>query len=129
MKIRGKITEGMKVAADFTQFPWVKNQFLSKFSIDVFPGTLNMDVEDKEDLKRLEDLKAQDGIDLTPEDSSFCSAKCFPTLIAGRIKGAVIIPAVEDYPKNKLELIASVHIKDTLFVKTGDDLEIEVLSM
>lgn len=127
MKIRGKITEGMKIAADFTQFPWVKDQFLSKLSIDVFPGTLNLVVEGKEHLEQIENLKTRDGVDLIPEDSSFCSAKCYPTLIAGRIKGAVIIPLVEDYPKNKLELIASVHIKDALSMDTGDDLEIEIL--
>ena len=129
MKIRGKITEGLRVASDFTQFPWVKNQCLSKLSIDIFPGTLNLDITDKDGLMRLEDLKSKEGIELAPEDSSFCSAKCYPILIAGKIEGAAIIPLVEDYPKNKLELIASVHIKDTLSVNTGDDLEIEVLQM
>ena len=127
MKIQGKITEGIRVATDFTQIPWVKNQCLSKLSIDVFPGTLNLDIGDKEGLRLLEDLKTSEGIELTPEDPSFCSAKCHPILIAGKIQGAVIIPLVDDYPKNKLELIASVHIKDTLSVDTGDDLEIEVL--
>lgn len=34
---------------------------------------------------------------------------------------------VEGYPENKMELIASQNIKKTLSVKTGDDLEVEIL--
>ena len=127
MKISGRITEGMQVAAEFTQIPWVKNQLISKLSIDAYPGTLNLDVWNPEDLKRLENLKKKEGIELTPEEPSFCSAKCHPILIAGRIKGAVIIPQVSDYPKKKLELIAPVNIKETLSLETGDVLEVDVL--
>ena len=126
MKIKGLITEGMRVAADFTQVPWVKNQVKSKLSIDVYPGTLNLEIGDSEDLKRLADLKNQEGIELIPDEPSFCKAKCYPTLIAGKIKGAVIIPMISDYPNKKLELIASVNIKQTLSMDTGDILEVDV---
>jgi CTP-dependent riboflavin kinase len=34
---------------------------------------------------------------------------------------------VENYPKNKMELIASQNIKETLSLKTGDTLEVEIL--
>lgn len=118
----------MKVAADFTQFPWVKNQCLSKLSIDVFPGTLNLEIGEEADLEMLKELKSREGIELIPEDASFCSAKCYAVLIEGRINGAVVIPQVKDYPESKLELIAPVHIKEALSVNTGDNLEIEVLS-
>jgi CTP-dependent riboflavin kinase len=126
VKIRGRITEGMKVAADFTQIPWVKNQLISKLSVDAYPGTLNLTVEEPKDLKRLQDLKKVGGIELTPEESTFCSANCFRTLIAGTIKGALIIPLVSDYPINKLELVAPVNIKETLSLGTGDILEVDV---
>lgn len=67
------------------------------------------------------------GIEITPEDPSFCRAQCYPVLIGGRIKGAIVFPLVEGYPENKMELIASQNIKKTLSVKTGDDLEVEIL--
>jgi CTP-dependent riboflavin kinase len=117
----------MKVAADFTQIPWVKNQLISKLSVDAYPGTLNLTVEETEDLKRLQDLKKVGGIELTPEEPSFCSANCFRSLIAGTIMGAVIIPMVPDYPMKKLELVAPVNIKETLSLDTGDILEVDVL--
>ncbi|MBW2303655.1 MAG: CTP-dependent riboflavin kinase [Deltaproteobacteria bacterium] len=128
MKIRGKISEGMRVAAKFTQVPWVRDQCIRKLSFDPFPGTLNLDIEDSGDLAILKDLKASKGVELVPENPSFCSAKCLPVLIAGRIKGAIIFPMIEDYPPNKLELIAPVHLKDYLSVRTNDLIEIEVLS-
>ncbi len=34
---------------------------------------------------------------------------------------------VENYPENKMELIASQNIKETLSVRTGDYLEVEIL--
>jgi len=67
------------------------------------------------------------GKEIVPEDPSFCSAKCYPVLIGGRIKGTIVFPLVEGYPENKMELIAPQNIKNSLAVKTGDDLEVEVL--
>jgi riboflavin kinase len=52
---------------------------------------------------------------------------CYPVLIAGKVKGAIVFPLVEDYPENKMELIASCHIRETLSLNAGDILEVEVL--
>lgn len=67
------------------------------------------------------------GKEITPEDPSFCSAQCYPVLIGGQLKGAIVIPLVRDYPENKMELIASEKIKDALSLNTGDLLEVETL--
>ena len=66
------------------------------------------------------------GMEITPEDPSFCSAQCYPVLIGGRLKGAIVLPLVENYPKNKMELIAPLNIKEALKLKTGDLVEVEV---
>ena len=127
VKIRGRIVEGLREAGKFTQIPWVKNQFVSKLSIDPYPGTLNLEIVDSESLQIFKKLKTMKGIEITPEDPSFCSARCYPVLINGQLKGAIIFPLVKDYPESKIELIASKNIKKALSVKTGDDLEVEVL--
>jgi CTP-dependent riboflavin kinase len=105
----------------------VKRQFIEKLSTDPHPGTLNLEIVDPESLKTFRKLKASKGIGITPEDSSFCSAQCYPVLINGLLKGAIVFPLVKDYPENKMELIASKNIKEVLSVKTGDDLEVEIL--
>lgn len=99
---------------------------MSKLSIDVYPGTLNLEITD-EDLQTFETLKAREGIEITPEQPTFCNAKCYPVLISGQVKGAIVFPLVQDYPKNKMELIAPVNVRDTLSVKAGDMVEVEVL--
>jgi len=127
VKIRGRIVEGLREAGNFTQIPWVKKQFISKLSIDPYPGTLNLEIVDPESLKTFKELKAKKGIEVTPEDPSFCSAKCYPVLVNGLLKGAIVFPLVKDYPKNKMELIAPENIKKALSVKTGDIVEVETL--
>lgn len=119
--------DGIRVAADFTQVPWVKNQFASKLSVEAYPGTLNLEITEPEDLRAFEELKASKGVEITPEQASFCSAVCYPVLIAGKVKGAIVFPLVDDYPKNKMELIAPVHIRKTFSLTAGDILEVEIL--
>ncbi|MBS3906813.1 MAG: CTP-dependent riboflavin kinase [Syntrophaceae bacterium] len=127
IKILGKIVEGLREASHFTQIPWVRKQFIEKLAIDPYPGTLNLEVIDPKSLRIFKDIKATIGIEITPEDPSFCSARCYPVLINGQLKGAIVLPLVEDYPENKMEMIAPQNIKETLSVATGDILEVEVL--
>jgi CTP-dependent riboflavin kinase len=121
------IVEGLREAGHFTQISWVRKQFISKLSIDPYPGTLNLEVLDPESIRNVKELQDKKGIEITPEDPSFCSAKCYPVLIGGRLKGAIVFPLVENYPENKMELISPQNIKDALSLKPGDMLEMEVL--
>ena len=127
VKIRGKIIEGLREAGNFTQIPWVKKQFISKLSIDPYPGTLNLEIIDPESLQAFRKLKAVKGVEITPEDPSFCSAKCYQVLINGQLKAAIVYPLVEGYPENKMELIAPQNMKQALSLKTGDIVEVEIL--
>ena len=127
VKIQGRIVEGLREAGNFTQVPWVRNQFISKLSIDPYPGTLNLEIVDPVSLRNFKELKARKGKEITPADPSFCSAKYWPVLIGRQLKGAIVFPLVEDYPENKMELIASQNIKATLSVDTGDILDVEIL--
>ena len=105
----------------------MKRQFIEKVSIDSYPGTLNLEIVDLESLQSFKELKSKKGIEIKPEDPSFCSAQCYPVLIGGRLKGAIVLPLVKDYPEKKMELIASQNIKKALSAKAGDDLEVEIL--
>ena len=89
---------------------------------------MNLEINDPDSLQAFHSLKTQKGIEIIPEDPSFCHAKCYPVLINGRLKGAIIFPLVNGYPENKMEMIASEKIVEALSLMTGDDLEVEVLS-
>jgi CTP-dependent riboflavin kinase len=104
----------------------VKRQFIEKLSIDPYPGTLNLEIVDPESLRNFKELKSMRGKEIIPKAPSFCSAQCYPVLIGGLLKGAIVLPMVKGYPENKMELIASQNIKKALSAKTGDYLEVEI---
>jgi CTP-dependent riboflavin kinase len=88
---------------------------------------LNLEIVDLKDSQNFRKLKLTLGVEIIPEDPSFCSAQCYPVLINGRLKGAIVFPRVKDYPENKMELIASQDIKKVLSGKSGDVLEVDIL--
>jgi CTP-dependent riboflavin kinase len=125
--LRGRITEGLKESSFFTHIPWVREQFITKLGIDPYPGTLNLDIIDAQDAKKLREIKKRKGIEIIPVEPGFCSAKCFHVLVCGKIRGALIIPQVPDYPESKLEIISSDRIRDVLSLEVGDLVPVEIL--
>ena len=105
----------------------IDRAFFPGLTKGTYPGTLNLEIIDLKDSQNLWQLKSTLGVEIIPEDPSFCSAQCYPVLINGRIKGAIVFPRVKDYPQNKIELIASQNVKEFLSVKGGDILEVEIL--
>ncbi|MFC1943043.1 DUF120 domain-containing protein [Chloroflexota bacterium] len=124
--IKGRITEGLKESSFFTNLPWVREQIVTKLGIDPYPGTLNLDIIDTEDVKKLKKIKKKKGIEILPVEPGFCSAKCFHVLVCEKIKGIIIIPEVPDYPQSKLEIISSDNIRDALSLKIGDLVAVEI---
>jgi riboflavin kinase len=125
--IKGRIAEGLKESGFFTSLSWVREQFMTKLGIDPYPGTLNLDVVDSEDVKKLKEIKKREGIEIIPAEPGFCSAKCFHVLVGGKVKGALVVPLVPDYPESKLEIISSDRIRNILSLKVGDFVRVEIL--
>jgi len=125
--IKGRITEGLKESRLFTHIPWVREQFITKLGIDPYPGTLNLELIDNQDIEKLKEIKRRKGIEIIPAEPGFCSAKCFHVLVCGKIKGALIIPQVPDYPESKVEIISSDRIRDVLPLELGDLVSVEIL--
>ncbi|MBW1613632.1 MAG: CTP-dependent riboflavin kinase [Deltaproteobacteria bacterium] len=124
--IKGRITEGLKESSLFTHVPWVREQFITKLGIDPYPGTLNLEIIDNQDIEKLKEIKKRKGIEIIPAESGFCSAKCFHVLVCGKVKGALIIPQVSGYPESKVEIISSDRIRDVLSLEVGDLVPVEI---
>ena len=45
LTIHGILRDGLRVAAQFTELPWVREQFQRKLGLDVYPGTVNLQVQ------------------------------------------------------------------------------------
>jgi CTP-dependent riboflavin kinase len=118
--LTGKIVSGIKQGAYFTQLDWVQEQCLEKLGFKPYPGTLNLEIA-HENMAIIEALKPQEGVELVPPDSNFCSGFVFPITVEG-ISGAIVAPAadVRVHGKNIIEIISHLGLKDALGVKDGD---------
>ena len=118
--ITGKIVSGVKQGAFFTQLDWVQEQCLEKLGFKPFAGTLNLEIA-IENMAIIGALQAQEGIELVPPDSNFCSGLVFPITVEG-ISGAIVAPAanVRVHAKNIIEIISRLGLKDALGVEDGD---------
>jgi CTP-dependent riboflavin kinase len=125
IRIHGTVTSGTGEAGRITELPWVKIQFIEKLGIDPCPGTFNIEVI-AGDMHKLNILRHAKSIEILPTDEHHCKGVSFPALVAGKVKGAVIIPMIPDYPPEKLEIISAENIKDSLRAKDGDLVDIEV---
>jgi riboflavin kinase, archaea type len=124
--ISGQACRGLGVSPEFTCIAWVRDQLISKLKITPHPGTFNIEVENQDDLEQLKKIRAGKGIIIVPEDPAFCSATCYPVVVAGKINGAIVIPNVADYPLSKVEVVASCNIKETLSIADGDIVQLEI---
>jgi CTP-dependent riboflavin kinase len=126
--IKGKVVEGLKEAPSFTQLTWVKKQFIDKLGIDPYPGTLNLELIDDNDIDKYQSYIEKKGIEIVPSETEYCYAKCFPVLIGNKekISGAIVVPLVPGYDKGKVEIISSVRLKDVLSLKTNDTVSVEI---
>ena len=125
IKLRGIVISGIGESKSFTEIPWVKKQFIDKLGIDPYSGTFNITVM-AEDREKLNTVRESKGIEITPEDTNFCTANSFLVIVNGKIKGAAIIPLVPNYPQAQLEVISTENIKRSLSLKDGDRVEVEV---
>lgn len=125
IKLHGIATRGISQSKFFTEIPWVRKQFADKLNITPYPGTFNITVV-AGDREKLNQVKEARGTEIVPEDKNFCAASSFPVLINRQIRGAVIIPQVADYPEAKLEVISAENIMESLALKDGDQVEVEV---
>ena len=124
IKLRGIVITGTGEAGMITEIPWVKQQFIDKLGITPYPGTFNITVL-AEDRDKLTAIRQAKGAKIISRDINHCSGISLHALVNGKIKGAIVIPLIPNYPPDQLEIIASENIRRSLSLKDGDPVEVE----
>ncbi len=132
-KLRGVIFSDLGQARTFMSLEWVKSALEQKLGFPPYPGTLNLRLEAEQDKALWRDvLITEEGIAVPPPRASFCSARLYAVEIeSGRglggtgLRAAVVVPGVDGYPEDKMEIVAPVRVKDALGVQDGDSLIVE----
>jgi len=124
IRVKGRVFSGTGEGAKFIKLSWVKDQIREKMGFTPYEGTLNLRLngEDKKVKKALEEA---DSVIIVPE-SGYCRGKCFKARIMESVDGAVIIPEVEGYPDDVLEVIAPINLRERFRLKDGDYVELSL---
>jgi len=125
VRVRGRVFSGTGEGAKFIKLSWVKNQIKEKMGFVPYEGTLNLRLngEDKKVRKALEEA---DSVFIVPKNG-YCRGKCFKARIMDSVDGAVIIPEVEGYPDDVLEVIAPTNLRERFKLKNGDYVELSLV--
>ena len=126
LTLSGRVVTGIGEAASFTQVAWARGQFITKLGIDPHPGTLNLILDNPEELAKWTKIKANAGRVVTTPDPAWCDACCYPIKIANQLPGAILFPEVTGYPEAQVEIIAALPLRDKLSLVDGDNLSLTI---
>lgn len=119
-KLAGIVFSDLGRAASFMTVDRVAAALRDALGFAPYPGTLNLKLNTPESQRTWAAVKNDAaGIEIRALDAAHCSARCFRIQIEGNWPGAVILPAVQGYPADKLEVIAPLRLKDALKVEDG----------
>lgn len=124
VNLRGKVVSGSGEGAKFTELPWVKKQITEKLGYIPHPGTLNIKLtKTKFSPKNL--FKKVKWVEILPVNN-FCRGKLVKAYLLDDLECAIIIPEVENYPEDIVELIAPINLREKFKLKDGDSVGVKI---
>ena len=126
--ITGALATGLGEATGFTSLDWAREAFRDRLGIDPYPGTVNVIVTSDEQRAAWRLVKSWPGVVLPPPRPDWCNSRCYHARINNRIEAAIVLPEIDSYPEDQIELIAAVGVRTSLNLKDGDTVVIDVRS-
>jgi len=124
--INGVLATGLGQATGFTSLDWARKAFQDRLGIDPFPGTVNLIIESEPERTAWRSVKSWPGLVLPPPRPDWCNSRCYHARLNNQIDAAIVLPEIDSYPEDQIELIAAIAVRDMLKLKDGDPLVIEV---
>lgn len=124
VSFNGTIVSGLGEGAYFMSMPRYQNEIKKKLGFKAYPGTLNLEVDEKEisSVKKCSKIQI---MGFKKGNKEFGGAYCYISKIRD-ISGAIIMPHITKHT-NIIEFIAPVHVKYELKVKDGDKIKVELI--
>ncbi|MBE7417926.1 MAG: CTP-dependent riboflavin kinase [Ideonella sp.] len=114
----GVVCSGLGEGARFVAIDWVQREMRRALGFEPWPGTLNLRMAGTAWQRWRRALAQRPGIVLHPA-AGFCAARCFAVRLDGRTAAAAVIPDVDGYPDDKLELVAPLALREALNLRDG----------
>jgi riboflavin kinase len=127
--ITGQVTSGLGEGRYYMEIPKYKEGFSKCLGFTPYPGTLNLRLITREDVKMRQMLQDLEGLEIegfTYQNRTFGSVKCFKATI-GDVEGAVVIPSRTHHGFNTLEAIAPTKIREEIGLRDGDLVTVKII--
>jgi len=122
--LKGKLIDGLGEGTYYTSQQGYRSQFRSLLGADVYPGTLNLEVNPAERDAFTSSLPVQVKGFRTAE-RSFGGIDCWPCTLNRKAECFAILPHRTNHPANIIEIIAEMNLRKKLGIKNGDIVEVE----
>ncbi|MDQ1280774.1 MAG: riboflavin kinase, archaea type, partial [Thermoproteota archaeon] len=126
--IEGEVFSGLGEGAYYINNKGYMHQFQRTLGFSPYPGTLNLKLSPSELLKKKE-LETYPPVVVEGFMSggrTFGNVKCYPTIINERIDGAILLIHRTHYDESIIEVIAPVHLRDSLGLKEGSKVQLKI---
>ncbi|MFH1586890.1 MAG: DUF120 domain-containing protein [Candidatus Diapherotrites archaeon] len=123
-KLVGKVESGIGEGRYYVSMPGYMKQFTEKIGIKIYPGTLNLKIDE---IKLKKFIEGENSIKLEPFSTSvrsFGGIEAFPVRINKTVKGAMIFPERTTHPSDIAEIIAPYYLRKKLSLKDGSKVEL-----
>ncbi len=124
IELSGTVFSSRGEGKKFLELPWVKRQIEQKLGFTPYSGTLNVMLSE-ESVKRKKLLEKAQSMKVCPADG-YCSGTLIKAFI-GKLECAIVVPEVAGYPKEILEIIAPVNLRETLQLENGGEVTVTVI--
>ncbi len=123
--LEGRLASGEGNGKRYLQLPWVMRQMEEKLGYSPFLGTLNLKLT-KVSAMRKKHLSQAQAERVCPIEG-YCVGLLHKAFIRGCLDCAIVLPQVEDYAENLLEVIAPMNLREALKLKDGDLVRVYVV--
>ncbi len=127
--LEGTVFTGLGEGAYYISKEHYRKQIAEKLGFEPYPGTLNLKLSADYDIKTRMELDAYPAVEITGfqnTDRTFGLVKCYPAMVGGKVKGALITALRSHYDTSVLEIIAPVCLRKQLNLKDGNKVKVEV---
>lgn len=118
----GTVFSGMGKGRYYVGHPEYQRRFREHLGYAPYPGTLNVKLEDKETIRKLEEIRSADGTKIEAFSlggESFSSLTCFEGELRGE-RVTLLYIDVTYYNETVAELISPTYLRGKLGLKDGD---------
>ena len=123
LRLKGRVSSGKGQGREFVNLSWARKQIEEKLGFTPYSGTLNVRL-DGESIKMKGVLMNATGAEILPAPS-YCRGRIFEASIM-KVKCAVVIPEVPDYPEDVVEVISSGNLRERFHLVDGSWVEVKV---